>query len=68
VNEVPLDLFDIGPARSDVTVVCRANVNMDVTLDTSAGRVLIRHFDTYVMDVPMNVLFYWQKCPSEARM
>ena len=42
VNEVPVDVFHIGLARSDVTVVCRAKVKIDVALDTTAGRVLIR--------------------------
>ena len=28
-------------ARSDVTVVCRTKIKMDVALDTRAGRVLI---------------------------
>jgi len=27
VNEVPVDVFEIGMVRSDVTVVCRAKVN-----------------------------------------
>jgi len=37
-----VDVFHIGLARSDVTVVCRAKVKIDVALDTTAGRVLIR--------------------------
>jgi len=37
-----VDVFEIGLARSDVTVICRAKVKMDVALDTRAGRVLIR--------------------------
>jgi hypothetical protein len=42
VNEVPVDVFEIGLARSDVTVVCRAKVKMGMALDTRSGRVLIR--------------------------
>ena len=57
VNEVPMDVFQIGRPRSDVTVVCRAKVKMDVTLDTRAGRVLIRDLETYVVKAPMDVLF-----------
>jgi len=44
-------------ARSDVTMVCRARVRMDVALDTRAGRVLIRDLETYMVDAPMDVLF-----------
>jgi len=57
VNEVPVNVFEIGLARSDVTVVCRAKVKMDVALDTRAGRVLIRDLEIYVLDAPMDVLF-----------
>ena len=57
VNEVPVDVLEIGLPRSDVTVVCRANVNMDMALDTRAGRVLIRDLETYLVDAPMDVLF-----------
>ena len=54
---MPVDVFQICPERSDVTVVCGAKVKMDVALDTGAGRVLIRDFETYVVDAPMDVLF-----------
>jgi len=57
VNEVSVGVFEIGLARSDVTVVCRTKVEMDVALDTRAGRVLIRELETYVVDAPMAVLF-----------
>jgi hypothetical protein len=57
VNEVPVDVFEIRLARSDVTVVCRAKVKLDVVLDTRARRVLIRDLQIYVVDAPMDVLF-----------
>jgi len=57
VNEVSVDVFEIGLAQGDVTVVCRTKVEMDVALDTRAGRVLIRELETYVVDAPMAVLF-----------
>jgi hypothetical protein len=57
VNEVPVDVFEIGLARSDVTMVCRAKDKMDVALDTITERVLIRDLETYVMDAPMDVFF-----------
>ena len=57
VNEVPVDVFEIGLERSDVTVVCHAKVKMDVAFYTRAERVLIRDFETYVVDAPMDVLF-----------
>jgi hypothetical protein len=57
VNEVPVDVFKIGLARSDVTVICRTKVEMGVALDTRAGRVIISDLETYVVDAPMDVLF-----------
>ena len=52
-----MDVFEIGLARTDVTVVCCGKVKMDVALDTRAQRVLIRDLETYVVDAPMDVLF-----------
>jgi hypothetical protein len=66
VNEVPVDEFEIGLPRSDVTLVCRAKVNMDVGVDIGAGRVLIGDLETYVVDAPMDFLFCERRCPSEA--
>jgi hypothetical protein len=57
VNEVPLDDFEIGLPRSDVTVVCRAKVTMDVGVETGAGRVLIGDLETYLVDATMDFLF-----------
>ena len=50
VNEVPVNGFKIGLARSDMTVVCRVKAKMDVDIDTTADRVLFREIDTYVVD------------------
>ena len=52
-----MDVFEIGLARTDVTVVCCGKVKMDVALDTRAQRVLIRDLETYVVNVPIDVLF-----------
>jgi len=57
VNEVPVNVFVIGLARSNVTVVCRAKVKMDVAVDTRAVSVLIPNLETYMVDAPMDVLF-----------
>ena len=56
VNEVPVDVFEIGLARSNVTVVCRAKVKMDVALNTRTGLVLIRDLVT-VVDALIDVFF-----------
>jgi hypothetical protein len=51
VDEVSVDVFEIGLARSHVTVAYRAKVKMDVALDTTAGRILIGDLETYVVDL-----------------
>jgi len=56
VNEVPVHVFEIGLGRSDVTVVSRSKVKMDVALDVRARRVLIWDLETYVVDASMDVL------------
>jgi hypothetical protein len=60
VNEVPVDVFEIGLSRSDVSVVCSVRVKMDVNLVTRAGSVLIWDLETYVVDAPMDVLFAYR--------
>ena len=50
VNEAPLYMFEIGLARSDVTAVCHAKVNMNVLLDTRAVCIIIRNLETYIVD------------------
>jgi hypothetical protein len=57
VDDVPVGVFEILLARSDVTVVCRAKVKMDVALDARAERLVIRDLDTNVVEAPIHVLF-----------
>jgi hypothetical protein len=54
VNEVPVDVFQIGLPRSNVY---RGKVKTDVAFDTRGAHVLIRDLQTFVVDASMNVLF-----------
>ena len=56
VKEFPIDYFEFSLARSEVTVVSRAKAELDVALDTEAGRVTLRNVSGYGADAPMNIL------------